>query len=210
VKVNYALDEPIPWRSHSLTGAGTVHLGADGHGLIRWMADLNTATVPDNPFLLFGQMSTADPSRSAPGTESAWAYTHLPREHNDDASADRLASAVDRVLEEHAPGFGSHVVGRVVQRPSDLQSTDANLSGGAVNGGTAQLQQQLIFRPTPGFGRAETPISNVFLGSASAHPGGSVHGICGRNAALAALRSTGLRGVGRRRLNRTVISLFVR
>jgi hypothetical protein len=58
----------------------------------------------------------------------------------------------------------------VVQRPSDLQSADANLGGGAINGGTAQLQQQAIFRPSPGFGRAETPIRNVFLGSASAHP----------------------------------------
>jgi phytoene dehydrogenase-like protein len=210
VKVNYALDEPIPWRSESLRDAGTVHLGADGHGLIRWLADLNTATVPDNPFILFGQMTTADPSRSPAGTESAWAYTHLPRKRNDDASADRLAQSVDRVVEEHAPGFASHIVGRVVQRPSDLQAADANLGGGALNGGTAQLQQQLIFRPSPGFGRAETPIRNVFLGSASAHPGGSVHGVCGHNAAYAALRSDGVRGWPRRRLNQTIISLLVR
>jgi phytoene dehydrogenase-like protein len=210
VKVNYALDAPVPWRSQSLRGAGTVHLGADHHGLIRWLADLNTATVPDRPFILFGQMTTTDPSRSPSGTESAWAYTHLPRESNDDESADRLAAAVDRVLEEHAPGFGAQVVGRTVQRPSDLDANDANLSGGAINGGTAQLQQQIVFRPTPGFGRAETPVANVFLGSASAAPGGSVHGICGRNAAEAALKSDGLRGWPRRRLNQAVISLLVR
>lgn len=210
VKVNYALDHPIPWRSESLQEAGTVHLGADSHGLTRWLADLKTATVPDKPFLLFGQMTTADPTRSPAGTESAWAYTHLPREHNDDASADRLADSIDRVVEEHAPGFVSHIVGRVVQHPSDLQSNDANLAGGAINGGTAQLQQMLIFRPSPGFGRAQTPIANVFLGSASAHPGGSVHGVCGRNAAHAALKSDGVRGWPRRRLNKTVISLLVR
>jgi phytoene dehydrogenase-like protein len=185
-------------------------LGADHHGLIRWLADLNTATVPDKPFILFGQMTTADPSRSPSGTESAWAYTHLSRDTNDDESADKLAVTVDQVLEEHAPGFGGHVVGRVVQRPSDLEANDANLSGGAINGGTAQLQQQIIFRPTPGFGRAETPLANVFLGSASAPPGGSVHGICGRNAAQAALKSDGLRGWPRRRLNQTMISLLVK
>jgi phytoene dehydrogenase-like protein len=210
VKTNYALDAPMPWRSHSLRDVGTVHLGADHHGLIRWFADLNTATVPNKPFILFGQMTTADPSRSASGTESAWAYTHLSRDTNDDESADKLAVTVDRVLEEHAPGFGGHVVGRVVQRPSDLEANDANLSGGAINGGTAQLQQQIIFRPTPGFGRAETPLANVFLGSASAPPGGSVHGICGRNAAQAALKSDGLRGWPRRRLNQTMISLLVK
>ena len=38
VKVNYALNEPIPWRSKNLHSAGTVHLGADGDGLVRWMA----------------------------------------------------------------------------------------------------------------------------------------------------------------------------
>ena len=48
--------------------------------------------------------------------------------------------------------------------------SDENLHTGAVNGGTSQLFQQLIFRPAPGFGRAETPLRNVFLGSAGASP----------------------------------------
>jgi phytoene dehydrogenase-like protein len=174
------------------------------------MADLNTRTLPERPFMLFGQMTTADPSRSPAGTESAWAYTHLPRGMADDESAERLAESVDRVLEEHAPGFTDHVIGKTIQRPSDLESSDANLHTGAVNGGTSQLYQQLIFRPTPGFGRAETPLENVFLGSAGASPGGGVHGICGRNAARAALAADGSRGWPRRRLNRAVSTLFTR
>jgi phytoene dehydrogenase-like protein len=210
LKLNYALDRPIPWRSKNLNEVGTVHLGADADGLVRWMADLNTRTVPEHPFMLFGQMTTADPSRSPAGTESAWAYTHLPRGVADDESAERLAEAVDRVLEEHAPGFTDRVVGKFVQRPSDLQASDANLCWGAVNGGTSQLQQQLIFRPTPGFGRAETPIDRLFLGSAATHPGGGVHGVCGRNAARAALASDGVGGWPRRGVNRLVTSLLVR
>jgi phytoene dehydrogenase-like protein len=210
LKINYALDSPIPWRSKSLGDAGTVHIGADHDGLIRWMADLNTRTVPLHPFMLFGQMTTADPSRSPEGTESAWAYTHLPRGVADDASADQLSVAVDLVLEKHAPGFSDHVVGKTIQRPSDLEASDANLHTGAVNGGTSQLYQQLIFRPAPGFGRAETPVPNVYLGSAGATPGGGVHGVCGRNAAMAALAGDGARGWPRRRLNRAVMSLTTR
>jgi phytoene dehydrogenase-like protein len=61
----------------------------------------------------------------------------------------------------------------------------------------------LFFRPTPGTGRPETPIRGLFLASASAHPGGGVHGACGWNAALAALGSDGRTGALRRRLNRT-------
>jgi phytoene dehydrogenase-like protein len=210
LKINYALDSPIPWRSKNLGDAGTVHLGADRDGLIRWMADLNTCTLPERPFLLFGQMTTADPTRSAAGTESAWAYTHLPRGLSDDESAERLTERIDRVLEEHAPGFGEHVVGKVTQRPSDLENSDANVHTGAVNGGTSQLFQQLIFRPAPGFGRAETPLENVFLGSAGASPGGGVHGVCGRNAARAALAADGATGWPRRRINRAVRHLLMR
>ncbi|BBY46033.1 phytoene desaturase family protein [Mycolicibacterium celeriflavum] len=210
LKINYALDAPIPWRSKSLSDAGTVHIGADHDGLIRWMADLNTGTVPLHPFMLFGQMTTADPSRSPEGTESAWAYTHLPRGVADDASADQLSAAVDMVLEKYAPGFGDHIVGKSIQRPSDLEASDANLHAGAVNGGTSQLFQQLIFRPLPGFGGAETPVENVYLGSAGASPGGGVHGVCGRNAARAALAGDGRRGWPRRQLNRAILSLLTR
>ncbi|ORA36921.1 phytoene desaturase family protein [Mycobacterium aquaticum] len=208
LKVNYALDAPVPWRSKNLNEVGTVHLGADHDGLVRWMADLHTATLPRQPFMLFGQMTTADPSRSPAGTESAWAYTHLPRGVTDDASADRVAESVGRVLEEHAPGFTDRVIGTMVQRPSDLQSGDENLHGGAVNGGTSQLYQQLIFRPAPGFGRAQTPVENVYLGSAGATPGGGVHGACGRNAARAALGGDGVLGWPQRRLNKAVVSLL--
>ena len=48
-----------------------------------------------------------------------------------------------------------------------------------------QLHQQLVFRPMPGLGRAETPVRGLYLASASAHPGGGVHGAAGNNAARA-------------------------
>ncbi len=210
VKVNYTLSEPIPWRSQNLSGVGTIHLGADGDGLVRWMADLNTRVVPKSPFMLLGQTTTADPTRSPKGTESVWAYTHLPRTVSDDKSADQVAESMDHVIEEHAPGFADRVIGRFMQRPSDLEASNANLHRGSVNGGTSQLQQMLIFRPAPGMGRAETPIDRLFLGSASATPGGSVHGACGRNAANAALHADGLTGWPRRALSRRYISLLVK
>ncbi|MBY4226448.1 NAD(P)/FAD-dependent oxidoreductase [Rhodococcus fascians] len=210
VKLNYALDRRIPWRSASLADAGTVHLGADDNGLVHWAADLTTGVLPQSPFMLFGQMTTADRSRSPEGTESAWAYTHLPRGVVDDSAAETVADRVDQVLEQHAPGFADSVVGRVAQRPSDLHGADANLHGGAVNGGTAQLQQQLIFRPTPGLGRAETPVEGLFLGSASAHPGGGVHGAAGANAARAALGQRGARGWARKKVTSALIEFLTR
>src|SRR5690349_23498137 len=128
----------------------------------------------------------------------------------DDDAADVLVERVDSVLEAYAPGFHDQLVGKTIQRPSDLQASDANLHTGAVNGGTSQLFQQLIFRPAPGFGRADTTVENVYLGSAGASPGGGVHGVCGRNAARAALAGSGVRGWPRRRLSRALLSTLTR
>jgi phytoene dehydrogenase-like protein len=200
VKLNWALDGKVPWRAPDAAGAGTVHLGAGELDLVRWSADIESRRLPDSPFLLFGQMAVADPTRAPQGCESAWAYTHLPRRVEDDGSADELARRVERVVERFAPGFADRVLHRMVQRPSDLQSADPNLAHGTVNGGTAQLFQQLVFRPVPGLGRPQTPVRGLYLGSAAAHPGGGVHGICGWLAARCALADHGLTGAVRRRL----------
>jgi len=93
---------------------------------------------------------------------------------------------VEDTVEHAAPGFTDAVVGRFVQTPADLEAADANLAGGAVNGGTSAVHQELFLRPTPGLGRPETPVASLYLASASAHPGGGVHGACGWNAARAA------------------------
>jgi phytoene dehydrogenase-like protein len=188
VKVDWAVSDRIPWKNPAAAGAGTVHLGADLNGLTRYAADLATDTLPAHPFLLLGQMTTADPTHSPPGTESVWAYTHLP--HRKSWSDDEIAGHVERMeaaLEAHAPGFSRLVVGRNVFSPADLERENPSLVGGALGGGTAAAFQQLFLRPVPGLGRADTPVDRLFLASASAHPGGGVHGAPGANAARAAM-----------------------
>ena len=72
--------------------------------------------------------------------------------------------------------------------PRELEARNANLVGGAINGGTAQLHQQLVLPAGPRAGAAPRPaVPGLYLGSASAHPGGGVHGAAGMNAARAAL-----------------------
>jgi phytoene dehydrogenase-like protein len=188
VKIDWAVNGKIPWKNPAAAGSGTVHLGADLDGLTRYATHLATGELPPDPFLLLGQMTTADLSHSPAGTESAWAYTHLP--HREHWSPDEIAAHVARmeaVLEEHAPGFGRLVVGRNVFSPADLEREDPSLVGGALGGGTSAPFQQLFLRPIPGLGRADTPVERLFLAGASAHPGGGVHGAPGANAARAAL-----------------------
>jgi phytoene dehydrogenase-like protein len=187
VKVDWALRGPVPWSAGGAHGAGTVHLGADLDGLTRYAADLATQRTPGRPFTLFGQMTTTDPARSPAGTESAWAYTHLPRRAWSAGEVEAAAERVEAEVERHAPGFRDLVEGRLVQGPGDLEDAEPGLVGGAVNGGTAAIHQQLVLRPTPGLGRADTVVPGLFLAGSSAHPGGGVHGGCGANAARAAL-----------------------
>ncbi|MCU7727503.1 NAD(P)/FAD-dependent oxidoreductase [Actinoplanes sp. KI2] len=196
VKIDWAVDSKIPWSNPAAAGAGTVHLGADLDGLTRYATHLALGEVPPQPFLLLGQMTTADSTRSPAGTESAWAYTHLPRRSS--WPADEIAEHVERMqatVERHAPGFGKAVVARHVMSPADLEDANPSLSGGALSGGTAAAFQQLVFRPIPGLGRPDTPIDRLYLASSAAHPGGGVHGAPGGNAAHAALtRDGGLTG----------------
>ncbi|MET9429708.1 NAD(P)/FAD-dependent oxidoreductase [Streptomyces sp. NPDC003036] len=201
-KVDWALSGPVPWTAEQAVGAGTVHLADGMDELTRFAAQIAMGRVPDRPFLLVGQMTTADPTRSPAGTESAWAYTHVPHDVRGDAGDDALTGTWDRrereamadrveaQVERFAPGFRARIRARRVLAPPTLQALDANLRDGAVNGGTTALHQQLVFRPLPGTGRPETPVEGLYLASAGAHPGGGVHGAPGANAARAALRST--------------------
>ena len=135
----------------------------------------HSGLIPADPFLLFGQMTTADPTRSPAGTEAVWAYTHVPQHVRGDAGAQGITGRwddndsqrmADRMQQESStPRPGSATASwPAVLAPPDLQDGDANLVGGALNGGTAALHQQLIFRPIPGLGRPETPIQGLYLG----------------------------------------------
>jgi phytoene dehydrogenase-like protein len=201
VKIDWALSGRIPWQQEGTAGAGTVHVAGGMDELTVFAHQLTLGQVPSEPFVILGQTSTADPTRSPAGTESAWGYTHVPLHPRGDAGGqlrgdwldpadrERFVERMERRLEEFAPGFRDLIVGRHVQFPHDLEDTNGNLVGGAVNGGTAGIHQQLVFRPTPGLGRPETPIERLYLASSSVHPGGGVHGAPGANAARAALRA---------------------
>jgi phytoene dehydrogenase-like protein len=199
VKVDWALDGPVPWSTQPAYDAGTVHIADSVSQMGQALAQVTAGAVPADPFLLVGQMTTADPSRSPAGTESLWAYTHVPQRTAFDAGdggvkgdwdaddCERFADRMQARIATYAPDLESRIIGRRVLGPREMQARDANLVGGALNGGTANLHQQLVFRPVPGLGRAETGIGGLYLASASAHPGGGVHGAPGMNAARAAL-----------------------
>jgi phytoene dehydrogenase-like protein len=190
VKVDWALDGPIPWEAPEPRTAGTVHVAGGDKELIETIAD-SQERLPDRPYLLLGQQSVADPSRAPEGKHTAWAYTHGPSTGIDWRT--ELTPTVERVeaqVERFAPGFRDRILARHVMGPGDLEQRDRNLVGGDVGGGSYRLRQ-VVFRPVPGLSPYRTPLRGLYLGSAAAFPGGAVHGVPGDSAALAALADTG-------------------
>jgi phytoene dehydrogenase-like protein len=188
VKVDWALDGPVPWSAEQARRAPVVHVAASVDELTVSSSELFRGLVPADPFLVLGQYGPIDPTRFPPGRDVAWAYTHVPQGW-DDAGADALVERIEQRIEALAPGFRALVRARHVLAPRDFERLDENLVGGALMGGTTQLHQQLVLRPMPGLGRPETPVRGLYLASASAHPGGGVHGGPGAIAAKAALRA---------------------
>ena len=197
VKVDWALRRPIPWSAPEARRAGTVHLADSVDDMSRASTACATGDVPEHPLIVLGQYAAADATRQPKGAETAWAYLHLPRWGSNRAARTEqvVADMVEHIearIEALAPGFRNEVLARHVMGPADLERLDANLVGGAINGGTAQLHRQLVFRPSPSSPGPRTPVAGLYLGSASAHPGGGVHGAPGANAAGAALRGARL------------------
>jgi len=90
VKVDWALDGPVPWRVPPPYPVGTFHVADSLEEMATAQAQLAAGAVPARPFMLGGQMTTCDPSRSPAGTESLWCYTHVPQRTARDAMWSRI------------------------------------------------------------------------------------------------------------------------
>lgn len=200
-KVDVALDGPAPWLVDGLGSTGVVHLTGTLDDMARASYEARRGALPARPMLIVGQQSVADPTRAPAGAQTLWIETHVPPHPRADGAGEHAVNGwpsarepfLERalaLLEEHAPGARERIAGIAVRTPDDLQAENPNLVGGDVNGGSAALDQQLIFRPVPGWFRYRTPIKGLYLCSASTHPGGGVHGMGGHNCARRVLRDS--------------------
>lgn len=178
-KVDYALSAPIPWKATGCFRAATVHVGGTMEEIQASEAAVAGGRTADRPFVLVSQPTLFDTSRAPAGKHIAWAYCHVPN-----GSQENMLDRVERQIERFAPGFRDCILARRTFSPAEMESMDANLVGGDINGGVMDVRQ-FLFRPT--WRQYRTSAENVFLCSSSTAPGGGVHGMCGYNSAKAAL-----------------------
>lgn len=178
-KIDWVLDQPVPWISEECHCAGTVHIAGTLEETCASERAVWEGRVTDKPFVLFAQPSLFDASRTVPGRQTAWGYCHVPNGYTGDMTA-----IIESQVERFAPGFKKAIVARHVMTPADLEQHNPNLIGGDIGGGAAVLNQ-LFLRPTASLYKTSLP--GVFLCSSSTPPTAGVHGMCGFNAAEAAL-----------------------
>lgn len=179
-KVDYALSTPIPWKARECARAATVHLGGTLEEIVRSEDAMRNGRHAERPFVLLSQPTLFDASRAPEGKHIAWSYCHVPNGSEVD-----MLPRLEAQIERFAPGFRDCVLERRVFSPAALQTMDANLIGGDIGGGLANLPQ-FLFRPT--MRQYATSSRDLYLCSSSTPPGGGVHGMCGYNAARLALR----------------------
>jgi len=177
-KVDWILDEPIPWKAKDCLTAGTVHLGGSLEEIFAAEGDVWRGRNPEKPFVILAQPSIFDQTRVNGTGHIVWGYCHVPNN-----SSFNITNQIELQIERFAPGFKDRIIARHIMYPSDIQKDNPNCIEGDITGG-AQSLRRMVF---PEFSY-ETPITNVFLCSATTPPGPGVHGICGVRAAHFALR----------------------
>ncbi|MGK7397459.1 MAG: phytoene desaturase family protein [Candidatus Cyclobacteriaceae bacterium M3_2C_046] len=176
-KIDWALSEPIPWKSQLCRKAGTIHIGFSTAEIEHSEKIIHHGKNTDRPYVLLAQHTLFDPTRAPEGKHTAWAYCHVPHGNLEDQTA-----AIENQLEKAAPGFREIIVARSTKNTLQMEAFDPNLVGGDVNGGKQHIGQ-LFTRPVARLSPYTTPDPGVYICSSSTPPGGGVHGMCGYHAA---------------------------
>ena len=178
-KIDWALNAPIPWKNLGCARAATIHLGGSSEEILESEFRIKRGEHSEKPFVILCQPTLFDPSRAPTGKHIAWAYCHVPN-----GSTADMTNSIENQIERFAPGFRETILARSRLFAKDFESRNPNMIGGDIFGGAPD---KLIFRPQFSFHPYALDGKRLWICSSSTPPGPAVHGMCGYNAARAAL-----------------------
>ena len=141
--------------------------------------------LPEHPALEISVPTANDPSLAPRGQHVMSVLVQfVPYDLGSDPEGAKreLEKRVMATLERHAPGIGRLVVKSELLTPSDIER-EYGLAGGHWHNGALSFDQFFINRPLPGAHQYSCPMPGLYLCGAASHPGGSLMGFAGRNAA---------------------------
>ena len=140
-KVDFAVEDGVPWTNPSAHRAGTVHVVGSYAELAATERDIHAGRMPERPFVLVGQQYLADPQRSVGNIHPLWTYAHVPNGFSGDAT-----EAIIAQIERFAPGFRDRIVGKTVRTTTQMSAYNPNFVGGDIMTGSKDIRQ-LTFGP---------------------------------------------------------------
>src|SRR5262244_716260 len=169
-------------------------------------AEAEAGLLPRQPTVVVGQQHVLDPSRVPEGAAALWLQLQeLPFAPLGDAtneldvtggwSKDLAEGYARRVLSrvaQHAPDLRAKLLSVDIVTPSDLVAHNPNAVAGDPYGGSAELDQNLLWRPLPAASRHATQIPGLWHIGASTHPGAGLGGGSGHLVAQQLTRMTRL------------------
>ncbi len=175
--------------------AGTVGWPQD---VLRLSGELRAGrVVEDVPWLLVATPTLADPGRAPEGCHtvkvlSQQAYDVPAGSPGWDELKDIHAQRQLDYLRRFAPGFTDEVIlARMVKSPLDFERMNPHMVRGAFHGGDRGAAYSGPLRPSPGWASHRMPIPGLYQTGGTTHPGGSITGGPGRNAATVLLQDLG-------------------
>lgn len=155
-----------------------------------------------DPYMVIQVASAIDPDLAPPGKHvmgllCKYFPYRLSGGRNWDDEKEGAADHMLRVVAKHVPNLPDIVLARHVMSPLDLERI-FGLTEGDVFHGRQDLDQVFSLRPHPGASGYETPLPGLYLCGAGSHPGGSVTGAPGHNAAKHVIRVLGRRRAKKR------------
>ncbi len=152
---------------------------------------------PEPAWLLVATPTLADPTRAPEGHHtvkflSGQGWKLPPGESSWEELKERQADSQLERVRRHAPSLADEaIVARLVKGPYDIERANRHMIRGTFHGGDRGLAQSGALRPVPGWGQHRMPIEGLYQTGGTTHPGGSVTGAPGRNAATVILADRG-------------------
>ena len=166
-----------------------------GPGIVRQMEAFHRGE-PDasDPWLLVVNQTVVDKSRAPGGAATFKILTVAPYERADgrswDESKDEYAEALMDLVRARTDGLDpGDILALRAESPVDIAARNLHNLGGSCHGGEFLTTSGAVI---PGWPTHRSSIGGLFLTGSTTHPGGSVSGRPGRNAARAVLIDLGV------------------
>ena len=148
-------------------------------------------TDASDPWLLVVNQTVVDPARAPEGAGTFKILTIAPWDRADgrpwSAAKDDFAAELLARVRERAGGLGPEDILAVrAESPVDVAAHNVHNLGGSCHGGEFLMPDGEVLVGWPSY---DTSVAGLFLTGSTSHPGGSVSGRPGRNAARAVLRA---------------------